>query len=336
MSQVPRNSKNVKLAIAAPVFNEEAGIRTYLQAVDNACGDLIRKDSAVQVSLILVDDGSRDNTVSQIEEFEFKNLHSISVHQLSRNFGHASAVSALLEHAHQFDAVMLMDADMQDEPSALAQLFGHWREGFDSVRVVRAKRGEGFLFRFLSNGFYKIFKKLSNLESGLGNFGLYDRTVVEAVLKYPERARYWPGIITLAGFRSKLVPLDRNARSHGDSRVGFKGLFRLAMVALFSFSTIPIQLMGVFGFIIATLSAVGGLVVAILRLGFDIGIPGWASYLSVQFFFGGLIIFCLGVIGQYVGIIFEEVKARPRYFVRNTIHLDRSRLASDSLRKQVG
>jgi glycosyltransferase involved in cell wall biosynthesis len=336
MTQSLRTSQQIKLAICAPVFNEEQGIHTFLRAVDEAVAELTRIDVGVKASLILADDGSRDATVEKISEFKFTHLHAISVHQLSRNFGHASAVSALLEQAHQFDAVMLMDADMQDEPSALPLLFSFWRDGFDSVRVVRAKRGEGAFFGFLSRTFYKMFRKLSNLESGLGNFGLYDRAVVEAVLQYPERARYWPGIITLAGFRSKLVPLDRNARSHGDSRVGIKGLFRLAMVALFSFSTVPIQIMGLFGMVIAVVSALAGVTVATLRLGFDIGIPGWASYLSVQFFFGGLIIFCLGIIGQYVGIIFEEVKARPRYFIRNSIHLAQGRADSATHPKRAG
>ncbi len=311
------NADAVRLAICAPVFNEEDGVQTFLSAVDQAVEALHQLYPQVDATVLLVDDGSRDKTVEKACQFQLQHARALEIHSLSRNFGHAAAVSALLDLALNYDVALLLDADMQDDPSVLPQLYSHWANGFEAVRIVRAKRNEGLLFSILSKTFYRLFKKLSNLESGIGNFGLYDHKVVSAATQYPERVRYWPGIITLAGYPTQLVTLDRNARTHGESRVGMKGLIRLAMVALFSFSTVPIQLMGLFGMGVAAVSAVAAFAVVILRVGFGMGIPGWASFLTAQFFFGGLIIFCLGVVGQYVGIIFEEVKARPRYFIKD-------------------
>ena len=297
------------------MFNEEQGIVDFLAAIDRAAAEIRERLPRAHVTMVLADDGSSDRGPELALAFEPRSLDELRLLRLSRNFGHSGAVSALFDEALGFDCMVLMDADLQDTPALLPQLVGHWMEGYRSVRVLRGKRREGLLFSILSRIFYRFFKALSGLQAGLGNFGLYDAAVVRAVRSYPERVRYLPGIITLAGYETKLVTADRDARVHGDSRVGLRGLFRLAAVALFSFSTLPIQLMALLGFFFAAMAAVGAMAIVGVRLFTDLAIPGWASFLTAQFFFGGLIVFCLGVIGQYVGIIFEEVKARPAFFV---------------------
>lgn len=304
------------LAICAPVFNEENGILEFLNSVDESLSVV---EQQLEISFILVDDGSSDQSVEMALKWSPSRIKHLHILKLSRNFGHASAVTALFHEASAYDAMILLDADMQDRPELLPKLISEWRSGFQSVRVVRGKRFEGFIFAVLSKIFYNVFGKVSGLRSGVGNFGLYDRKVVAAILTYPERVRYVPGIITLTGFRTSYVEVDRSARLHGESRVGYRGLIRLAMTAIFSFSTLPIQLMAAAGFAFSFVAAIGGVMIICLKLFSDLAIPGWASLLTAQFFFGGLTVFCLGIIGNYVGIIFEEVKARPIYIAAERI-----------------
>lgn len=301
------------------MFNEEEGIAQFIAEVDGAAATIVAKYSQITLSLVLVDDGSRDRSCEVALAANAQALSDLHVIQLTRNFGHAAAVTALFEEACGYDAMILMDADLQDAPSVLPELVAGWVGGKDSVRVLRGRRGECLLFALLSKMFYRFFERLSGLQSGIGNFGLYDKRVVAAVCSYPERVRYVPGIITLAGYSTQFITVDRRARARGESRVGFRGLFKLAMMALFSFSILPIQAMAAVGFAFSFVAVIGALIAIYVRLFTDLAIPGWASFVTAQFFFGGLTVFCLGVIGQYIGIIFEEVKARPIYLARDKV-----------------
>ena len=315
-----RSGPAQKLSLGAPVFNESEGLSRFLSDIDAQAFEIKQRCPGIQAELLLVDDGSTDGSSEIVKQYHFKHFERVVIHELSRNFGHTGAITALLEVCDS-DALVLMDADLQDDPNILPVLVEKWREGFDSVRVLRGKRKEGRVFSVFSGIFYGIFRRFSGLQSGLGIFGLYSREVIRAIRKFPERVRYTPGIISLAGFNTCYVTVDRQARLAGESRVGFSGLFKLGLQAWISFSAIPIYMVTAFGLITSLLAGVAGVTVIGIKLFSTQAIPGWASFLTAQFFLGGVIIFCVGIVGQYVGIIFEEIKSRPLFLIKSTTEI---------------
>lgn len=310
----------MNIEIGAPVYNEESGITVFLTALETEISEITRNDPGIKFSLLLVNDGSSDKTLEIIKKFPYHCFVNVRIISFSRNFGHSAAISALIDNS-EADALLLMDADMQDTPKVLAELVRKWKEGFQSVQVVRTKRSESLVFRFGHFIYSKIFTLLSGLRSDVGIFGIYDSDVIQSVRSYPERLRFIPGIISSAGFKKDYVSAPRDKRLDGNSKVGFSGLIRLGLLAWFSYSSIPIHLITGVGVLISFLSFFAGIVVIIIKLATDMAIPGWASLLSAQFFLGGLIILSLGVLGQYIGIIFQEVKQRPVYLVADVIHM---------------
>jgi len=312
----------VNIEIGAPVYNEESGIIQFLDALQNSVKHTKSRFPAVGFSLVLVDDGSRDNTIQLIRQYQYPEFTRVRLISFSRNFGHPAAISALIDQTAA-DSLLLMDADMQDSPDIVPELVQKWISGNHSVQVVRTSRSESMLFRLGHYVFAKIFTGLTGLRSDVGIFGIYDRTVINAVQTYPERLRFIPGIISSVGFKNDYVFAPRNQRLDGDSRVGFLKLIHLGLLAWFSYSSIPIHFITGIGLLLSLLSLVaGGLVIAV-KITTDLAIAGWASLLSAQFFLGGLIIFSLGIVGQYIGIIFEEVKNRPIYIIAEEHELRR-------------
>lgn len=310
-----------RLVIGAPVFNEEEGIEEFLNQVDRAATEIRAKFPTLEVSLLLVDDGSTDQTLSRLQKGTTRGIQSIKIFKFSKNFGHTAAVCALVNEAES-DALILMDADLQDDPQILVNLVQEWQKGFLSVRVRRGRRKEGHVFSLLSKVFYRIFGTFTGLQSHLGIFGIYDRQVYEALRRMPEIVRYHPGLLSLVGFKTQFIEVDRAKRLHGESRVGFLKLIKLANQAIFSFSTIPVLVVTVVGLLISLTSFAAGVMVVGIRLFSELAIPGWASILGVQLFLTGLVIFSLGIIGQYIAIIVEEVKRRPKYFVESIIQIE--------------
>lgn len=307
--------------IGAPVYNEEAGITDFLDAVQNAVVQAQREFPKLHFHLALVNDGSSDDTLARIRRFRFSAFNRVRLISFSRNYGHPAAISALLDRT-EGDCILLMDADLQDAPEVIPELVRRWQSGLQSVQVVRTRREESMIFRFCYFIFSRIFRRLSGLRSDVGVFGIYDKTVIQAIRLFPERLRYIPGIISSVGFNNGYVCVPRRKRLKGESRVGIDRLFRLGFLAWFSYTSIPIHFITGLGFFISFFSLLAGVVVIGVRLLTQLAIPGWASLLSAQFFIGGLIILSLGVVGQYIGIIFEEVKHRPIYIIaeENEIH----------------
>ena len=305
------------VSLVLPVWNEEETLPELHRALRGVI------DGALwRFEIIFVDDGSSDRSLAVLEEMRGSDGR-IRIVSLARNFGHQQALSAGLDAARG-DAVILMDADMQDDPGALPLMLRKWEEGHDVVYAVRVARKESPLQRAAFYGFYRLQKMLVHLPIPLdaGIFGLMDRKVVDVVRRMPERNRYLVGLRAYAGFRQTGVEVERGARHRGSSRVGLRRLFRLALDGIFAFSAVPLRLVLVFGLV----SAAGAMVVAgaglVWKYGLGRPMLDWPFGLSTAFFFGGVQLVSIGIIGEYVGRIYEEVKQRPYYVVARKVGFD--------------
>lgn len=311
MTDVAHDPAAPEHSVVVPILNEAQTLP-----------ELMRRLDAVFVHLggtwevIVVNDGSTDRTLDVLLELR-RTYPYLKVVDLSRNFGHQPALTAGIEHASG-RTVVVMDGDLQDPPEAIPAFLERWRAGYAVVYAIREKRKESLPARAAFAAFYWIQTRVSRIETPLnaGIFSLLDRAVVDALMSMPERHRYLPGLRAHAGFPQTGVPVERGKRFEGEPRVGVRGLIRLAMDAIFGFATLPLRLVFFSGVILATLS----LVVAALGLYYRIvyGVPflSWAFGLSTTFFFGGVQLVSIGIIGEYVGRIYDEVKRRPYYVAK--------------------
>lgn len=300
------------LSIVAPVYNEAEGIEGFVQEVREHTGTL---DSQGRVELVLVDDGSTDGSGAILDQLAGAAPGEIRVVHLARNFGHGAAVAAGLDHARG-DVVILMDADFQDDPAAFAPLLAKWKEGYDVVYVERASRRENPVARGIFWLFYRVFKWVADTQSPLdaGNFGLMDRRVVAQLAQLPERNRYLPGLRAWIGFRQTGVPVPRRARYDRTARVGLRGLWTLGMNAIFSFSYVPLFVFRIAGVLSVLLSIILIAFALYLRItGQALG--PWPGILIATSFLGGINLFGIGLLGEYIARIYDEVKCRPVYVV---------------------
>ena len=300
------------LSIVAPVYNEAGGIEGFVREVREQAAAL---DAGGRFEVVLVNDGSSDGTAAILDRVAAASPGEIRVVHLARNFGHGAAVAAGLDHARG-DAVILMDADFQDDPAAFAPLLEKWKEGYDVVYVERASRQENPLSRGAFWLFYRVFKWVAATQSPLdaGTFGLMDRRVVDQLGKLPERNRYLPGLRAWVGFRQTGVPIPRRARYDRHTRVGLRGLWTLGMNAIFSFSYVPLFVFRIAGVLSMLLSLVLIAVAIYLHLSRnDVG--PWPAILAATSFLGGINLFGIGLLGEYIARIYDEVKCRPVYVV---------------------
>lgn len=302
------------LSVVIPIFNEEEilpELRRRLVAVLEA----ITPDFEV----IFVDDGSSDSSPGLLAAMcaEDPRLKTVV---LSRNFGHQVALSAGIDHASGA-AVVLMDGDLQDPPELIPDLLAKLREGYDVVYATKGKRHEGALKRAGFRLFYRLLSRLSNLELPLdaGIFSIMDRRTVEILRSMPERNRYISGLRAYAGGRQTGIRFDRGARYAGAPRQTTRKLVRLALDALLSFSYVPLRLATYAGFATSGLAFLLLAAILVIRLFTDLAIPGWASVMSAVLFLGGVQLLTVGIIGEYIGRIFDEVKGRPYYVVERKL-----------------
>ena len=312
------------LSIVVPCFNEAdvlPHLRERLVASLEALG--------VRWQVLFVDDGSIDATPAILESMHREDPR-FQVISLSRNFGHQAAVAAGLSYAPG-DVVAVMDADLQDPPEMIAECLERWRSGFDVVFAVRKERKEGLLLRGSYKLFYRLFRLMASVDLPLdaGDFCLMDRRVVEVLRRMPERNMFVRGMRVWTGFRQIGVPYERPARAAGETKYGFLKLLRLAMDGVFSFSTVPLRLATWLGLLIVCLNAIGIVFVTVWRMfGFEMmghtaeQIPGWAGALAVALFLGAVQLLVLGILGEYLARIYDEVKRRPRWVVRSTLGVD--------------
>jgi len=300
------------LSLVVPCYNEAAGLASFWARATDALDAL-----GLPAEAVFVDDGSRDETFAVLSALASRDPR-VRVVALSRNFGKEVALAAGLDHARG-EAVVPIDADLQHPPEILTQLVARWREGHDVVIALRRDRAtESWPRRITGDLFHRLFARLSAAPAprGAGDFRLMARPVVDALRRMPERIRYMKGMYAWVGFRTTTVEYDVEARASGRSRFGYVRLARLALDGVVSFSALPLRASSVLGALFALLAiAYGGwLVVRTILHGVDV--PGYASLMVIVLFLGGVQLLSLGVIGEYLGRMYDEVKGRPLYLVR--------------------
>jgi dolichol-phosphate mannosyltransferase len=270
--------------------------------------------------LIYVDDGSRDATLNILRDLQEADPR-VRVIALSRNFGHQIAITAGMEHAHG-DAVVVIDADLQDPPEIILEMLDRWRQGVDVAYGVRSEReGETAFKLWTAKAFYRFINRLSDVPIPLdtGDFRLIDREVLNALLAMPERDRFVRGMVAWIGFRQEPVYYRRAARLAGETKYPLKKLLRLAMDGILSFSLLPLRLAVCMGFAAAGLALLGIIYALVLRLLTDVWVTGWTLLFIGMLFLGGVQLLFLGVMGEYLGRIYGEVKHRPLYLVKERL-----------------
>ena len=305
-------SAHADLSVVIPFFNESSNISTLFERLLRVLRDL-----GGEWEIICVDDGSRDDTLARLLAAA-REEPRIKVIDLSRNFGKEAALSAGLAYSSG-RAVVPMDGDLQHPPELIPQLLAKWREGFDMVLAMRETREHQDWFgRFSSRAFYWLFRRLSEvpLPPEAGDFRLLDRRVVEALNRMPERNRFMKGIFAWVGFRQTTVPFAVASRGGGGSKWGRLKLLRFALAGLTAFSNFPLRVWSLIGASISALAFVY-IVFRLLRtLFFGVDVPGYETLLGAILFMGGMQLLTLGIIGDYLGRVFDEVKGRPLYIVR--------------------
>ncbi|HEV2763225.1 MAG TPA: glycosyltransferase family 2 protein [Pyrinomonadaceae bacterium] len=314
---VPRSTFIVSVVV--PCYNEEAVIAETHRRLSAVLEEL---DGRPGFEIVYVDDGSRDRTARALQEIQAGDAR-VRVVLLSRNFGHQVAVTAGLEHASGA-CVVVIDADLQDPPEVVAEMFARWREGADVAYGVRTDReGETRFKLWTAKIFYRLMNRLSGIEMPLdaGDFRLMDRRVVRALLAMPERDRFLRGMVTWVGFRQVPVHYRRARRFAGASKYPLLKMLRFAADGVLSFSFSPLRLATWTGFFALALALAGILYAVVLRLFFDPThwVRGWASIFVAVLFLGGVQLVSLGIIGEYIGRIYGEVKHRPLYLVRERL-----------------
>ncbi len=301
-----------ELSVVIPVFNESGNIPVLLDRLRTV---LTKVASAYEI--VFVDDGSRDGSADVLKHAACLD-HAVRVVQLSRNFGHQTAVFAGLEHARGA-AVLVMDADLQHPPELIPALVDRWRRGSEIVQTVRREPADANpLKRAASRGFYRVLSSLSRFRvtPGAADFRLMSRAAVDAFLACRERCRFNRGLVQWIGFRYEEVPYDAAPRHAGRSKYSWRAMFRLAGDAIFSFSTWPLRLAGLAGLTVSLLAMAYLAFVLWARLFTAHALPGWSSILASVLLIGGVQLLVLWILGEYVGRLYEEVKNRPIYIVR--------------------
>jgi len=309
-----------KISVIIPCFNEEEVLPKLFDRL-GAVAATWNSD----YEIICVDDGSHDRTWELLKAQYAKDSrwHCLS---FARNFGHQTAVSAGL-HFATGDAMVIIDADLQDPPEEIARLLAHWREGFEVVYATRKKRKDPLPKRILAWGFYRVLEKMTPLPMArdAGDFCLLDKKVVAVMNSLPERSRYLRGLRTWCGFKQTSVEFDRAERAAGVPQYTFKKSFRLAMDGLFSFSALPLRLATYLGLWVSLFAFLGAVftflqkifATELTRIGLAPG-AGFPTIVISILFLGGVQLICLGILGEYVGRIYEEVKGRPLWVLRDT------------------
>jgi glycosyltransferase involved in cell wall biosynthesis len=302
------------VAIVTPVFNEEAVLPELfarLAALFDANRDYTWR-------AVLVDDGSRDQSAALVRAQAARDPR-FEVVELSRNFGFQSALSAGLARARAADAIVTMDADLQDPPELIPALVAAWRGGAEVVRATRRTRAETGLRRAGFDVFHAVFGRLSDfpIESNSGTFGLLGHNAIEAFHQLPERHRFFPGLRAWIGFPTADVPYDRQERAAGQPQQTFRRLVRYALDGLFSFSYLPLRVLTYSGIFIGLIGFCLGLYYIVKRLiGIETAAIGFTTLAALVLFLGGVQLIAIGVLGEYLGRIYDEVKQRPIYLVK--------------------
>ncbi len=312
------SSKSPELSLVIPVLNEEPNLAELLLRLSGTLAGL-----AMDYEIIFVDDGSTDGTLEALRRLR-QEYQGIKVLVLSRNFGHQVALCAGLEFASG-RAVITMDGDLQHPPELIPQMVAQWQQGGEVVNTVRRQtKDAGFFKRFTSRCFYRLLEKTGGISLGEGaaDFRLLDRKVVNVLNQLTEHRRFLRGLVSWTGFRIAEVPYDAPSRFAGDSRYSLRRMASLAVDGIVSFSLLPLYLAFFAAVLVFSLTAVYLAIVLYVRLATDQAIPGWASILASVLSLGGLQLLIMGIIGLYIGRVFDEVRNRPYYVIRQRVGWD--------------
>jgi dolichol-phosphate mannosyltransferase len=303
--------KSPQITIIAPIFNEIENLPVLYQRITEVMGK-----SELSWELLLIDDGSTDGSTDQIRELA-KTDKRIKPIIFARNFGHQIAVTAGLDYSSG-EAVVIIDSDLQDPPEVILDLIEKWREGYEVVYAVRSEReGETFFKKITASVFYRLIFKITDVKIPLdtGDFRLMDRKVVDVMNAMREHHRFLRGMSAWVGFKQVGVNYKRAARLTGETKYPFKKMLKLALTAITGFSYVPLQIATYIGFISAGISLIAIPIVILLRILGSQQFIGQATTLIAVLFLGGVQLISLGILGEYIGRIYDEVKGRPLYIV---------------------
>ena len=312
------------ISVIIPCYNEQ----DVLPILFKRLNDVVEKWEE-PYEVLLVDDGSSDETWQLLESFCHKNPSWKAI-RFSRNFGHQNAVSAGIQYVSG-DCVIIMDADLQDPPEELGRFIQKWREGYEVVYAIRTQRKENICKRAAYSLFYRILKKLANIDIPYdsGDFCVIDRKVVNLLKALPETNRFVRGLRAWIGFRQIGVTYERQERAGGEVKYTLRRLFILALNGIFSFSTVPLRMTTFLGMVVSFLAFLGAIFTFLQRIFIEqftrIGlspVPGFATIVISILFVGGVQLICLGIVGEYIGRIYDEVKQRPLWVIQESIGIN--------------
>jgi polyisoprenyl-phosphate glycosyltransferase len=307
--RTPRDGELISIVVA--LYNEEKAIAPFFAEMDRVAAGL-----ACDVEYVCVNDGSRDRTLELLRA-QMSSGRRMRIVNFARNFGKEAAMTAGLEEARG-NAVVVIDADLQDPPGLVAEFVARWREGYDVVYGVRASRhADTFLKRATAGAFYRLFNSITSvpIPPDAGDFRLMDRRVVDALLKLPERNRFMKGLFAWVGFRQTGIEFVRDVRVAGQTSWNYLRLWNFAVDGLTSFSIVPLRMASMAGGIISLIGFAYAAYLMIRTLIYGVDVPGYASIMVVMIFLGGVQLLCLGLIGEYLGRLYIEAKARPLFII---------------------
>jgi len=314
---VPTTEESL-VSIIIPMYNEAAVFDVLFSTLEEALAPL-----ETEYEIICVDDGSTDRTREMLIAKSRQDPRVKAV-LLSRNFGKEAALTAALDYASG-DAVIPLDADLQDPPELIAQMLAKWREGFDVVYAKRVSRKTDTPMKRGSAGlFYRIFNLLSEIKipEDVGDYRLLDRRVVDVIKQLPEKDRFMKGLFCWPGFSNTAIEFERQQRVEGETKFNYWGLWNFALNGITSFSTVPVRCGVYLGLLVAVAAFLYGALIILKTLITGVDSPGYASLMVVVLFMGGVQLFFLGLVGEYIGRIYKEVKNRPIYVVDRTAGFD--------------
>jgi glycosyltransferase involved in cell wall biosynthesis len=306
-----KNSARPRVSIVVAMFNEEPAIAAFFREIDAVAVRI-----SFEVEYVCVNDGSRDGTLNVLLARQAQDRR-IRIVDLARNFGKEAAMTAGLANARG-DAVIVIDADLQDPPELIEQFVAKWQEGFEVVYGIRASRAaDSFVKRATAGAFYKLFNRITSvpIPPDAGDFRLLDRKVVDALLLFPERNRFMKGLFAWVGFRQTGVEFVRRPRVQGTTTWNYWKLVDFAIDGVTGFSTVPLRIWSFVGALVSLVGFAYAIFLVVRTLIYGIDVPGYASIMVTVLFIGGVQLLCLGMLGEYMGRLYMEVKGRPIYIV---------------------
>ncbi|MFE6796538.1 glycosyltransferase family 2 protein [Paenibacillus chitinolyticus] len=302
----------VNYSIIIPMYNEEAVIQETYRRLK-----VVMSETSETYELIFINDGSKDRSAEIIKEYAAWD-ETVKLIDFSRNFGHQIAITAGMDYASG-DAVIIIDADLQDPPELILQMIGKWKEGYEVVYAKRVKRsGETFFKKWSASLFYRVLRASTDIHIPVdtGDFRLMDRKVCDEMKKLPENNRFVRGLVSWVGFRQTAIEYERDERLAGETKYPLKRMIKLSLDGITSFSYKPLKLAGYLGVLLSGSGFLYLLYVVYLALFTDATLKGWPSVVGIMLIFNGFVLLMLGILGEYIGRIYDETKGRPLYIVR--------------------